>query len=283
MDITVDFFKQILDYVPSCVYFKDTDCKYVYASRYPGDPMDAEKYDVNGLTDFDIIKDKEAAQHAYNLTKQVIKTGKGVSFVNDFSLPDKPIFLDFKMEPVRDKNNKIIGVIGILSDITERILLEKKLETYARTDSLTGLYNRFYLDYWQSNEMQPSLFPLYIISADCDNLKQMNDNYGHHIGDEYIRLSTSVLRVSLPEKAIKFRSGGDEFIAIIPNTTKEEGDKLISNMQTMAENITIKGNKISISFGSSCMNSITENFEDALKKADKKMYEQKKEHHKKKK
>lgn len=181
MDITVDFFKQILDYVPSCVYFKDTDCKYVYASRYPGDPMDAEKYDVNGLTDFDIIKDKEAAQHAYNLTKQ------------------------------------------------------------------------------------------------------MNDNYGHHIGDEYIRLSTSVLRVSLPEKAIKFRSGGDEFIAIIPNTTKEEGDKLISNMQTMAENITIKGNKISISFGSSCMNSITENFEDALKKADKKMYEQKKEHHKKKK
>lgn len=279
MEITVDFFKQILDFVPCCVYFKDTDCKYVYASRYPGDPLEAEKYDVQGLTDFDIIKDPVAAQHAVNLTKQVLETGKGVAFVNDFSLPDKPIFLDFKMEPVRNKEGKIIGVIGILNDITERILLEKKLESYARTDSLTGLYNRFYLDYWRSNELQPSIFPLYIVAADCDNLKQINDTHGHHIGDEYIRLSTSVLRVALPEKAIKFRSGGDEFIALIPNTTKEEGNKLVKTMEDMSKNITIKGTQISISFGGYSMNSITEDFDDALKKADDSMYLQKKKHH----
>lgn len=280
MELTIDLLKRVFDYIPSCIYFKDTECKYVYASKFMNDPLGAEKYDVNGLTDFDIQKDPVEAQRAYDLTKQVLETRKGVTFVNDFSLPDKPIFLEFKMEPVFDDNNEIMGVIGIMNDITERIVLEKKLETFARTDILTGLFNRFYLDFWRTNEMKPSLLPLCIVQADCDGLKKMNDTYGHQVGDEYLHLSSAVLRVALPEKAIKFRTGGDEFLALIPNTDLQEGRRLVEHMEGLAKHMTIKDKAVSISFGVSCIESISDDFDVKLEEADQEMYKEKQLHHK---
>lgn len=174
-----------------------------------------------------------------------------------------------------------MGVIGQINNVTERILLEKQLETYARTDLLTGLLNRNYLEFWKANEINPNMFPLCIISADCDKLKQINDKYGHQMGDEYLRLASSVFRVGLPEKSIKIRQGGDEFLFLIPNTTVEEGNELIKKMKALSNEITIQQQHVSISFGCSQMDSFTQKFEYCVKKSDEAMYLEKEEHHKK--
>lgn len=278
MELTFDTLKMMLDHLPSCVFLKDTDCRYVYASHFNNNPFIPEKIDVIGKTDIDIQYDKKIGESAYAETKRIIETGIGVRQTLDCSMNNVPFFIELSIDPVKE-DGKTVGVIGLINNVTERILLEKKLEAYARTDSLTGLLNRNYLEFWKSHEITPDMYPLCIISADCDGLKKINDTYGHQMGDEYLRLACSVFRVGLPEKAIKIRSGGDEFLFLIPNTSADDGKKLIEKMSVLSQEITIQQQNVSISFGCSQMNSITENFDECVKKSDEAMYMEKEIHH----
>lgn len=279
MELTFETLKMMLDHLPSCVFLKDKDCRYVYASHFSNNPFNPKKIDVIGKTDFEIQYDQKIAQNAYDETKRIIETGIGIRQTLDCSMNGTPFFIELSIDPVRDKD-EIVGVIGQINNVTERILMEKQLETYARTDSLTGLLNRNYLEFWEKNEINPNMFPLCIISADCDGLKQINDKYGHQMGDEYLRLSCSVFRVGLPENAIKIRQGGDEFLFLIPNTTKEEGNFIIQKMAALTKEITIQQQHVSISFGCSQMDSISQKFKDCVKQSDENMYIEKQKHHK---
>lgn len=279
MEITVELLEKILDFVPSCIFFKDTECRYVFATHFWTNPIAVEYTEIIGKTDIEVFGDIPSSHEAYNITKKVIETGKGVSFVNDYSIPNKEAYMEIKIEAVLDDDKKVIGAIGFVNDITERIILERKLETSARTDILTGLYNRFYLDFWKNNILKPSLLPLFIISADCDGLKYINDTFGHHVGDEYLHLTTSVFRIGLPEAAIKFRTGGDEFLIIIPNTEEKEGLRHIEHMKSFSKHVTLEKRPIQISFGHSIMKGIEEDFYEKLKEADILMYKEKKLHH----
>lgn len=281
MEVTIELLQKVIDFVPSCIFFKDTECRYVFATHFWTNPLEIERSDVTGKTDIEVFGDIPSSHESYEITKKIIETGKGVSFVNDYSVKDKEVFIEIKMEPVFDDDKKIMGVIGMMNDISERIILEKKLENVARTDTLTGLYNRFYLDFWKKNVLNPSVFPLFIISADCDGLKYLNDTYGHQVGDEYLHLATSVFRIGLPEEAIKFRTGGDEFLLLLPNTTEAQGKRHIEHMESFSKHVTLEKQTIQISFGYSVMNDLNENFDDKINEADQNMYKTKEEHHKK--
>jgi len=159
--------------------------------------------------------------------------------------------------------------------VTEKVLLEKKLEKYAHTDMLTGLYNRNYFEEWVSSPVKPEMCPMCVISADCDGLKKTNDTYGHAIGDELIRLTASLFRVVLPEKAVMFRVGGDEFFLVLPNTTQEECKKYIDNMNEVSRALLLKGKPICISLGSCEILSPSLSFMQAMEIADKRMYMEK--------
>ena len=77
-------------------------------------------------------------------------------------------------------------------------------------------------------------FPMGIISADCDNLKTINDTHGHMVGVEYIRMCVMLLRVGLTERSVIFRTGGDEFVAFVPETTDEEMRKMLDGIRENA-------------------------------------------------
>jgi diguanylate cyclase (GGDEF)-like protein len=117
--------------------------------------------------------------------------------------------------------------------------------------------------------------PMCVISADCDGLKKTNDTYGHAIGDELIRLTASLFRVVLPEKAMMFRVGGDEFFLVLPNTTQEECKKYIDNMNEVSRALLLKGKPICVSLGSCEIPSPSLNFMQAMEIADKRMYMEK--------
>lgn len=126
---------------------------------------------------------------------------------------------------------------GIMRDITERKQHEKQLsqayeqlqeaheqlEVQSRTDSLTGLANRGFLDQsiqkeWETAS-QHSDRPMSIILCDIDFFKQFNDSYGHLEGDECLRKVAAALEASFSEKdALVARYGGEEFLIMLPNT-----------------------------------------------------------------
>ena len=277
MKVDYDLFKKILKEIPSNIFFKDTECRYVFSTHYWRHLQGAEdpSWDIAGKTDLEIRKDKENAKLAMEQDREIIRTGKGTRYVIEIDQEGTTEFLELIKNPVRDDNGKIIGIVGLINDVTEKVLLERKLETYARTDMLTGLYNRRYLDYWIQHSLKPELFPLCVISADCDGLKTVNDSFGHVIGDELIRLTVSLFRVGLPEKSVMFRMGGDEFFIILPNTTQDECQKLIHNMNEMSRALLLKGRPISVSFGSYEVKSSSQSLMDAMEISDKRMYEEK--------
>ena len=107
---------------------------------------------------------------------------------------------------------KIIGIVGLIGDITERVRLEKQAENWAVHDDLTGLYNRNYLKIKGAEQLKGAIMPITIIMGDCNYLKRVNDAYGHEYGDLLLKRVGRVIRENLPPESVALRMGGDEFL-----------------------------------------------------------------------
>ncbi len=100
------------------------------------------------------------------------------------------------------------------------------LEERSRKDDLTGLANRTHLDATIANEFQEAekhRWPLTLIFIDLDHFKQINDSYGHHTGDDALRLVAATLSGSIRGNDTVGRYGGEEFVVVSPGTDSVSG------------------------------------------------------------
>ena len=104
----------------------------------------------------------------------------------------------------------------------------KEREHLLYTDSLTGFHNRNYFNHVAEN-LDKGRYPQAILVADLNNLKHINDAYGHAAGDELLRVFAALLRETFPD-GLFFRLGGDEFLAVLDNTRE---DQLVSGIEAL--------------------------------------------------
>lgn len=125
--------------------------------------------------------------------------------------------------------------IGILQDITEMMIEQKRIEYERDYDRLSGLLNRH--AYYQRVEEQfrdrDKLNTTAFIMVDLDNLKFVNDTYGHDFGDDYIKVAATALRKFQNYGGIVARISGDEFNICLPGfSSKDEVREIISEVHT---------------------------------------------------
>lgn len=266
--------EEMLKQLPSNIYLKDNEGRYVFATKYWHHLKDADKdpdWTIRGKTDPEIRKDKENAEEALKKDLEIIKSGKGTSYTIEINTDGKHEFFQIIKHPVFNDDGCVTGIIGLINDVTEFEELKQKLRDKAITDEMTGVYNRAYFNEFillNSND----LYPLGIISADCDGLKYINDTYGHNAGDEYIKSAVTLFRTVLPEKSFVFRMGGDEFVLILPSATLEAAEHIAAQLRERQKEYIIEGLQLSISLGVSVINSREEDFDMRLAESDKNMY-----------
>jgi FOG: GGDEF domain len=156
------------------------------------------------------------------------------------------------------------------------------VEAEANLDPLTNLFNRRSLE-----RALEEFFSLYkhskmtfsLILIDLDDFKYVNDNYGHHVGDLVLVKVAKVLRTSMRAKDIVGRWGGDEFVAILPNTDLENAKKIVERLKSQLGKMEIlaEGRRFKVSISAGVVQ-CGENFQswlDMIKEADRLMYEDK--------
>lgn len=100
-----------------------------------------------------------------------------------------------------------------------------KVEVLASTDPLTGLYNRRYFEKIIEIEFAKTMrynSPLSCVMVDVDHFKKINDTYGHHTGDIILKEVTRIIQDSIRKVDTAARWGGEEFVALLPRTGKEQ-------------------------------------------------------------
>jgi len=274
--VSFDDFARMLQVLPSLIYLKDAKGRYVFSSQYWHhlEHYDDPDWTIVGKTDMEIRKDIDNARKAYESDMRILKTGVGTSYIIEENEDGQQEFLQLIKEPLRYEDGKIRGIIALINNVTEQENLKRKLEKMSFTDELTGLYNRAYMDVY-TKTLNQSSFPVSIISADCDHLKLINDKYGHMIGDEYIRMSVTLMKSILPENSVICRMGGDEFLAFLPKVDEERAKEYLKMLEEMEDVFQIHGQKLSVSFGVSTMESRDDSFHSAIEESDADMYRNK--------
>ena len=130
------------------------------------------------------------------------------------------------------------------------------LKKLAYTDMLTGLSNRTRMDEYMEELTTANLDPeqkstYAIINMDLNRLKNINDTFGHETGDEYLKRFANLLSHSFSKFGEVGRIGGDEFLAILPNITKEVCEYLIATLvkELEQDNVKFPTNPLSFSYG----------------------------------
>ncbi len=160
--------------------------------------------------------------------------------------------------------------------------LSRKVEDMFKYDALTGMYNRIAFE-MEFNEIKASPEnagkPLWVVMADLDSLKKINDKLGHSAGDTAIAGVAKALKTVCPDNALFVRFGGDEMLAFIPYEQSREGIK--EGIENFLENESREhGFRISASVGvASSVISPDLDIENLISMADEDMYAVKRLHH----
>ncbi|MBF0569940.1 MAG: diguanylate cyclase, partial [Candidatus Omnitrophica bacterium] len=272
--------RTLIDNMPDSIYVKDLEGRKILVNKadleFIGIDSDQK---VLGKTDADVYPLPLAEQFARD--DRVVLNGRPIINREEFieSVSGQKRWLLTSKLPLKDLQGKLIGLVGIGRDITERKNLEGKLLTMAHYDTLTALPNRsLFLEKANTGIFQArrSGKQCAIIFIDLDHFKAINDTLGHSVGDELLKDTAVRLADCIRESDTIARLGGDEFTVFLPDLedaqlAQQVADRIRDKFNTPR---LISGNDLFItgSMGIAVYPTDGETLEDLLKNADTAMY-----------
>ena len=201
-------FESLLGYPP----------KDAYGKPFTGFMTDEGRKAVEAILFQDIIKKKHYELYDYTMISKdgwEFKTHTTISWLKE--------------------DDDIVGYIGLTRDVTEEIQYQQEIEYLSFHDQLTGFKNRHYFERVKPELINSEHLPLCIMSIDLNNLKTINDTYGHTQGDHALKKSADFLKSVIENRDYLFRMGGDEFLVFIPNCTDDDAEMLKKELAALAD------------------------------------------------
>jgi len=273
-------YRSLIDSTDNSIYLVDRNCNYLFINKNHLERIGANENQYIGQP-FSAFHSQEETELFIEKAEKVFKAGKPIRFTYKSFREDKYWLQTYS--PIMGKGNEPVAITVVSKDITELKHMEEELRALSLEDDLTNLYNRRgfttlaeqYLKIAKRDNK--GFFMLY---ADLDNLKGINDKFGHQEGSYALTQVANILTDNYRESDIIARLGGDEFTVLPIAFDGDNLDTVISRLQYNIESYNSQSNRgynLSLSVGTSYFD--PENpcsLDQMLSKADEEMYKQKK-------
>lgn len=227
---------------------------------------------------------KESRRQIRELAGEIFERGEISNLELEYLATDiLPDYVDLYLKLITDQNDRPDHIQVIARDITAQKISEQHIQKIAFQDALTKVDNRFSFDY----KMKTSLArlrlsgegKLALIFFDLDNLKEINDTYGHGAGDKILQIFADHLNTVTRSNDFVARIGGDEFVVVLenlpdPSIIGKTADRILTALH---QPVIIEGTTIQLrtSMGISCYPQDGTTVDALIKVADTAMYEDK--------
>jgi diguanylate cyclase (GGDEF)-like protein/PAS domain S-box-containing protein len=204
--------RMIVELAREGIWSVDPEGNTTFVNRAMAEMLDTTVSEMLHCSMFDFM-DHDAAAEADAIAERRIS---GVAEEHDFRLRTRlgrTVWTRMNTSPITDHSGAFRGAIALVTDITERRALELRLAADARQDALTGVANRIAL----FESLGAKLVSGRLVAAfyiDLDDFKNVNDEYGHAVGDEVLRTVAARLSGAVRAGDIVARVGGDEFVVV---------------------------------------------------------------------
>ena len=203
------------------------------------------------------------------------ETGCVIAFFNVNNLEEEGVFTEEDAQKLWSLREEITAAVLRVRD-------RERLRRMALHDALTGAYSRHYLSEFLKIEQERakrSGKPISLVMADVDRFFEINDRFGHPTGDRVLKEIAQLLMSNVRSGDVVVRYGGDEFLIVMPETTREEAERVMERLRQTLEGWDpgLPGLRLSVSFGvASWTPSGEETLEQVLEQADAFMYHRRK-------
>ncbi len=249
---TKTFLDTVVENVPATLVVKDArDHRYVLINRAGEQLFAMPREQMIGKTAYDFFS-KEAADLIAARDAEVLTSGQQLLIENNpLEMPDGTTrLITTKRLAVPGHDGKPQYLVGVIEDVTERRRAEERIAHMAHHDPLTDLPNRAaFVDHLAATltQVEKAGDHFAVLCIDLDRFKEVNDVFGHSIGDGLLREVARRLKEAAGE-AFLARLGGDEFTVVVaegsqPATAEALADRLLA---TVADNLEICGHRLRI-------------------------------------
>lgn len=270
--------ESVLNNMGACVYAKDENLRYLYANERVAESFKTPLADIIGHRDRDILPAEMSAKISA-ADRKLFASGESLSVEESFPDMDGNMRHYWSVKIPWRSHLGTHALVGLTTEITELHKLKEMLKHQAQTDSLTGVANRrtFYKRAEYEFEFsRVGNIALSVITLDIDNFKELNDQYGHPVGDQVLINLAICCSRGLRNKDLFARTGGEEFSILLPNTCATEAYKVAArvfkSLLHNQSNSDYDGPAYTASYGVATIRPADINFEMLFTRADQALY-----------
>jgi len=273
-----DLFSAILESSPEIMIYS-IDNQYLYTSfnqLHKASILHMWGQEISiGMNILDaIVLPEESAKAKVNFDRAL--AGEHFVQVEDFGDDTREsMYWQSYYSPIFDKEKKISGFTCFALDITTLRRTQEKNQYLSYHDTMTGMYNRAYFEDILKRMDVESNLPLSTIIGDVNGLKLINDAFGHQSGDDLLKQASEAILSVCNSADVAARWGGDEFIILLPRTSKATAEEIVGRMKLQCTYMKVESIPIDISFGWATKTSAEEEMQNCLKNAEDSMFRNK--------
>jgi len=274
-------YRAVVENANDLIQYVGRDGRFLLVNRTWLETLGYSEDDVPHLTVMDILREDQIARVKERIGE--VAKGKALKHFETVFVTKRGVEIPVEGSGVGIfDGEEFLGSLGLFRDVTERKQYEEKLAHMARRDPLTGILNRYALEELLEREASRSArydHSIGFLMIDVNRFKEINDRFGHGMGDKVLQTIAQVIQNNVRESDILVRYGGDEFLVILPETNGETDlvkERIRSEIAQRNKTNPLLEFPVTLAIGSVHWSSGSgQTVEEALAETDKLMYEDK--------